>query len=43
MKTAIGLSMTGNEDWDELTTYTVEAERLGVDFVWSAESWGTML
>ncbi|MBI5285015.1 MAG: LLM class F420-dependent oxidoreductase [Chloroflexi bacterium] len=40
MKTAIGLSMTGNEDWDELTTYTVEAERLGVDFVWSAESWG---
>jgi len=40
MRTAIGLSMTGNEDWDELTTYTLEAERLGVDFVWSAESWG---
>jgi F420-dependent oxidoreductase-like protein len=40
MKTAIGLSMTGNEDWDEITTFTTEAERLGVDFVWSAESWG---
>ncbi|HEY8171522.1 MAG TPA: LLM class F420-dependent oxidoreductase [Dehalococcoidia bacterium] len=40
MKTAIGLSMTGNEDWEELSTYVVEAERLGVDFVWSAESWG---
>jgi alkanesulfonate monooxygenase SsuD/methylene tetrahydromethanopterin reductase-like flavin-dependent oxidoreductase (luciferase family) len=40
MKTAIGLSMTGNEDWDEMSTYVVEAEKLGVDFVWSAESWG---
>jgi F420-dependent oxidoreductase-like protein len=40
MQTAIGLSMTGNEDWDELSTYVVEAEKLGVDFVWSAESWG---
>jgi F420-dependent oxidoreductase-like protein len=40
MKTAIGLSMTGSEDWDELSTYVTEAERLGVDFVWSAEAWG---
>jgi F420-dependent oxidoreductase-like protein len=40
MKTAIGFSMTGNEDWDELSTYAVEAERLGVDYAWSAESWG---
>jgi len=40
MKTAIGLGMTGNEDWQELSTYVVEAEKLGVDFVWSAESWG---
>ena len=40
MKTAIGFNMTGNEDWDELSTYAVEAERLGVDYAWSAESWG---
>ena len=40
MKVAIGFGMTGNEDWDELSTYAVEAERLGVDFAWTAESWG---
>lgn len=40
MKTAIGFGMTGNEDWDELSTFAVEAERLGVEFAWSAESWG---
>jgi F420-dependent oxidoreductase-like protein len=40
MRVAIAFSMTGNEDWDELSTYAVEAERLGVDFAWSAESWG---
>ena len=40
MKTAIGFGMTGNEDWDELSAFAVEAERLGVDYAWSAESWG---
>ncbi len=40
MKTAIGFGMTGNEDWDALSTYAIEAERLGVDYAWSAESWG---
>ncbi len=40
MRVAIGFGMTGNEDWEELSTYAVEAERLGVDFAWSAESWG---
>jgi F420-dependent oxidoreductase-like protein len=40
MKTAIGFGMTGNEDWDELSTYAIEAEKLGVDYAWSAESWG---
>ncbi|HYM15278.1 MAG TPA: LLM class F420-dependent oxidoreductase [Dehalococcoidia bacterium] len=38
MQTAIGLGMA-NEDWDELSEYVVEAEKLGADFVWSAESW----
>ena len=28
------------ENWAEAATYVVEAERLGVDDVWSAEAWG---
>ena len=40
MKTAIGFGMTGEENWNDAATYAVEAERLGVDFVWSAEAWG---
>ena len=40
MKTAIGFGMTGTDDWEEASTYAIEAERMGVDFVWSAESWG---
>ncbi len=40
MKVAIGFGMTGTADWDELSTYAVEAERLGVDYAWTAESWG---
>ena len=27
-------------DWDELATFAVEAERLGVDSIWSPEGWG---
>ena len=27
-------------DWDELSTFAIEAERLGVDSVWSPEAWG---
>ena len=40
MKTAIGIGMAGNENWDDLSEFVVEAERLGVDYVWSAEAWG---
>jgi len=29
-----------NEDWAAGSAYVVEAERLGVDCVWSAEAWG---
>jgi alkanesulfonate monooxygenase SsuD/methylene tetrahydromethanopterin reductase-like flavin-dependent oxidoreductase (luciferase family) len=28
------------ENWPEAADYVVEAERLGVDDVWSAEAWG---
>ncbi|MCZ6503967.1 MAG: LLM class F420-dependent oxidoreductase [Gammaproteobacteria bacterium] len=42
MKTAIGIGSAyyNGEDWDELVNYTVEAEKMGVDHVWSAEAWG---
>ena len=28
------------KDWEELTTFAVEAERVGVDSLWSPEAWG---
>jgi F420-dependent oxidoreductase-like protein len=40
MRVAIGLRLESNEDWEQAASYVVEAERLGVDFVWSHESWG---
>src|SRR3989475_12888751 len=40
MRVAIGLRLEGNEDWAAASDYVAEAERLGVDFVWSHESWG---
>jgi F420-dependent oxidoreductase-like protein len=39
MKIAIGIGIV-NEDWETVASYVAEAERLGVDAVWSAESWG---
>lgn len=40
MRVAIGLRLESSEDWEQAATYVVEAERLGVEFVWSHESWG---
>ncbi len=42
MRTAIGIGSAyyAGEDWPELVSYTVEAERLGIDQAWSAEAWG---
>jgi F420-dependent oxidoreductase-like protein len=40
MRVAIGLRLEASEDWAAASDYVVEAERLGVDFVWSHESWG---
>jgi len=39
MRIAIALGLA-NDDWTTTSTYVVEAERLGVDCVWSAEAWG---
>lgn len=42
MKTSvsIGSAYYNGDDWDQMVDYTVQAERLGVDQVWSAEAWG---
>jgi F420-dependent oxidoreductase-like protein len=39
MRVAVSLRLA-EEDPDEASAYVVEAERLGVDFAWSAEAWG---
>jgi len=39
MRVSISLGIV-NDDWEEASAYVVEAERLGVDRVWSAEAWG---
>jgi F420-dependent oxidoreductase-like protein len=39
MKLGVSLRLA-NDNWDDVATYAVEAERLGVDYVWSAEAWG---
>jgi F420-dependent oxidoreductase-like protein len=43
MKVSIGIggAASGHKrDFDQLVEYIIEAERLGVDTVWSAEAWG---
>ena len=42
MRTSITFGGAGGtgEDWSEVVEYVREAERLGVDFAWSAEAWG---
>lgn len=38
MKIAIGYG--GGPDWDRAAEFVQEAEKLGVDYCWSAETWG---
>ncbi len=42
MKTGIGIGSAyyNGEDWNELVDYTIQADKMGVDYVWSAEAWG---
>ncbi len=42
MKTAIGIGSAyyNGEDWDQLVEYAVQADKMGVDHIWSAEAWG---
>ena len=39
MQVSIGFGGAAIHNWQESAVYVVEAERLGVDAVWSAESW----
>jgi F420-dependent oxidoreductase-like protein len=39
MRVAISLRLA-NDDWARASAWVTEAERLGVDCVWSAEAWG---
>ena len=39
MQVAISLRLA-SEDWEQASAYVVEAERMGVDCLWSAEAWG---
>lgn len=40
MKIAIGLHRDHIDDWDSAALYAQQAEKLGVDSIWSAEAWG---
>ena len=42
MKVAIGIGSAyyNGDDWNELVDYSVAADTMGVDYVWSAEAWG---
>ncbi|MFL2646523.1 MAG: LLM class flavin-dependent oxidoreductase [Dehalococcoidia bacterium] len=39
MKITIGLGRGEITNWDEVSTYVIEAENLGVDCLWTAEAW----
>ena len=41
MRIATGLAGSGPGDWEGVATFAVEAERLGVHSLWTAEAWGT--
>tara|TARA_Y100001935_G_C17253584_1_gene482389 strand:- start:89 stop:1144 length:1056 start_codon:yes stop_codon:yes gene_type:complete len=42
MQIAIGIGSAyyNGDDWAEVVDYTIKADKLGIDFVWSAEAWG---
>ena len=40
MKIGVGLGRNAPDDWESASAFTVEAERLGVDSIWSGEAWG---
>lgn len=41
MRTATTIEASAADDWSETTRFVVEAEKLGLDVCWVAESWGS--
>ncbi len=39
MKIGVGISRDGPDDWESAARFAAEAERLGVDSLWVAETW----
>ncbi len=39
MKVSVGVGRYAIHDWDELSTFAKESERLGIDSLWTAEAW----
>lgn len=40
MRIGVGLRGNAPDDWQSMSTFAVEAEHLGVDSIWAAETWG---
>lgn len=40
MRIGVGLGRNAPDDWESASAFAVEAERLGVDSIWSGEAWG---
>ncbi|MSP23181.1 MAG: LLM class flavin-dependent oxidoreductase [Dehalococcoidia bacterium] len=40
MKIGVGLSRNAPDDWASAAHFAIEAERLGADSIWAAETWG---
>lgn len=40
MKIAVNVTTDSHGDWQSAVTFAREAERLGVESIWTGESWG---
>ena len=43
MQVSIGFHRDAIDDWDGLTAFTLEAERMGVTTAWTAEAWAHLV
>ena len=40
LRIAVGLHRDSADDWDSAAIWAQEVEKLGIDSIWSAETWG---
>ena len=40
LRIAVGLHRNSADDWDSAAIWAQEVEKLGIDSIWSAETWG---